>query len=94
MTTKTPREVIADAAHKWFADAYNPEVGRLDSPDVPILAALTAAGFVIVPREPTREMWAASGTAVVVTRERSENHDDMSEAVWSAMIAEAEKVSG
>lgn len=50
-----------------------------------ILAALDAAGLVVVPREPTPEMWAASGTAVIKTGPR--HHDIVSEAVYQAMLA-------
>jgi hypothetical protein len=41
----------------------------------------------VVPVEPTRGMWAAAGTAVVKTRQRTGNHDDMSQAVYTAMLA-------
>ena len=47
--------------------------------------ALHKAGFVLVPREPTREMWAAGGTAVVGYKQRY--HDKVVEDMWSAMIA-------
>lgn len=53
------------------------------------VASAEADGMVLVPREPTRAMWAAGGTAVVNTREKSGNHDHMVEAVWQAMIAAA-----
>lgn len=48
MTTKTPRETITDAL---WGDAV-PSVTRADAEAAKILAALTAAGYVIVPREP------------------------------------------
>jgi hypothetical protein len=48
------------------------------------------AQSLLVPREPTREMWAAAGTAVVRLQERNiGHHDSISDAVWSAMIAAA-----
>lgn len=44
-------------------------------------------GWVLVPREPTREMWAASGDAVNKFGHRLKRHHDMySTAVWSAML--------
>lgn len=45
---------------------------------------------VTVPVEPTREMWAAAGTAVCNLQRRGVGHHDaISEAVWAAMIAAA-----
>jgi hypothetical protein len=52
--------------------------------------ALHAAGFAVVPVEPTREMWAASGNALVNGRVKLKaHHDYLSETVWTAMIAAA-----
>ena len=41
----------------------------------------------LVPVEPTREMWAAGGTAACQTA--NQHHDKVVEAVWSAMLAAA-----
>jgi hypothetical protein len=45
-------------------------------------------GWVLVPKEPTQEMWAASGDAVVALQARGiGHHDKISEAVYRAMIS-------
>lgn len=49
-----------------------------------IIAALSAAGFVVVPREPTEEMLRAS-TMLAPTWD-----DDASRRKWSAMLSAAE----
>lgn len=46
------------------------------------------AGYAIVPKEPTREMWAAGGDAVV--NHPSMHHDRIIGDVWPAMIAAAQ----
>jgi hypothetical protein len=44
--------------------------------------------YVMVPREPTREMWAASGDALVkLVGAGILHHDKLSEAAWTAMLA-------
>jgi hypothetical protein len=51
-------------------------------------SALSAEdGFVRVPREPTREMWAAGGNVIVGYKQR--HHDKVVADVWSAMLAAA-----
>lgn len=50
-----------------------------------LLALLDERGFVMVPKEPVREMWAAGGNAVVGYKER--HHDKVVDAVWSGMLA-------
>lgn len=46
--------------------------------------------WVLVPREPTREMWAAAGTEVCDLQRRGIGHHDLiSEAVYSAMLSAA-----
>lgn len=56
------------------------------------LAALSAAGLVVVPREPTREMWAASANALVNGRVKLRaHHDHISGTVWSAMTAASQE---
>jgi hypothetical protein len=44
----------------------------------------------MVPVEPTREMWAAGGTAALQTAHQ--HHDKIVETVWSAMLAAAPSV--
>jgi hypothetical protein len=44
-------------------------------------------GWVLVPREPTREMWAAMGDALVGYRQR--HHDAVAAALWNAVLAAA-----
>lgn len=46
--------------------------------------------YKLVPLEPTREMWAAAGDAVVALESR--HHDAVSEAVYKAMLAAASEV--
>lgn len=66
--------------------AHVPHFGQADR----ILSALSAAGWVVAPREPTREMWAAAGNALVNGRVKLKaNHDYLSETVWNAMTAAA-----
>ena len=43
--------------------------------------------YKLVPIEPTREMWAAAGDAVVALN--GQHHDSISEAVYKAMLAAA-----
>jgi hypothetical protein len=55
------------------------------------IVALSAAGYAVVPREPTREMWAASGNALANGRVKLKaHHDYLSETVWTAMLAASE----
>ncbi|MGI4811921.1 MAG: hypothetical protein ACRYGG_01060 [Janthinobacterium lividum] len=56
-----------------------------------ILDLLDAVGLCIVPREPTREMWAAGGDAVVGYKQR--HHDKVVEGVWSAMLSTSPAVA-
>jgi hypothetical protein len=44
-------------------------------------------GYVLVPIEPTREMWAAMGDAVVGYKQR--HHDKVTEEIWSAGLKAA-----
>ena len=46
--------------------------------------------YKLVPIEPTREMWAAAGDAVVALN--SKHHDAISEAVYNAMLNAAPTV--
>lgn len=49
-------------------------------------------GWVLVPVEPTREMWAAAGDAVVSAHQHGRrDHDSIAFAVWSGMLAAAPK---
>lgn len=52
-----------------------------------VIACLGHAGFAIVPADPTREMWAAGGDAVVTVGHV--HHDRIVEAVWTDMLAAA-----
>jgi hypothetical protein len=66
-----------------FVDGYlnGRWAGRASHP-----SPLGAEGaWVLVPREPTREMWAAMGNAVVGYKQR--HHDKVSEAVWKGALA-------
>ena len=47
-------------------------------------------GWMMVPREPTREMWAAGGDAVVGYKQR--HHDKVVEQIWSVMLAASPQV--
>jgi 2-keto-4-pentenoate hydratase len=48
------------------------------------------SGYVLVPVEPTRQMWVAAGDAVVSLQTRNiGHHDRISEAVWEAMVQAA-----
>jgi len=46
--------------------------------------------YKLVPLDPTREMWAAAGDAVVALT--SQHHDAISEAVYKAMLDAAPKI--
>ena len=74
------RHVISRALDE-NCDQLHPEQARR------ILSALTDAGFVIVPKEPTREMWAAGGDACVTKVNVS--HDKVVGDVWTAMVKAA-----
>lgn len=53
---------------------------------------IAAAGYAVVPVEPTREMWAASGNALVNGRVKLKaHHDYLSETVWTAMISASQE---
>lgn len=56
------------------------------------IRALNDVGYEVLPREPTREMWAASGNAVVNGKLGRVHHDKVSQAVWDAMLAAAPKL--
>lgn len=100
----TPRDVIAESI-------YSNNVGGTSDPKLlelaegfsiaaanDVLAALSAAGFVIVPREPTAAMLVDAGTMNGYdTDRRTADADHI--AWWDAMLAAAEetpaeKVSG
>lgn len=70
-----------------YAERYQCKCAIVDTPDLRSLLALAAPaeGYVLVPVEPTREMWAAGGDAVVGYKQR--HHDKVVEEIWSAMIA-------
>ena len=54
------------------------------------LAARPEEGWQLVPVEPTRQMWAAAGDAIVALQVRNIGyHDALSEAAWNAMLAAA-----
>jgi hypothetical protein len=73
------------------AHGFDPEYDDGVDADT-ILAALRAAGFAVVPVEPTREMWTASGDALCHGRIKLKaHHDYLSETVWRAMIAAAKE---
>ena len=79
----TRREAIAHALERWAPNAEDHEVDRFED-------VLRAAGFVVVPREPTTEMWAASGTSLCNGRVKIKaHHDYLSETVWTAMLEAA-----
>ena len=54
-----------------------------------VVCELDKAGFVIVPKEPTREMWAAGGDACVT--KVNVHHDKVVGDVWNAMVKAAPK---
>ena len=75
----------SDAKVIEMAKWHNRECARTVLPA--LLAFLEAEGFVIVPAEPTREMWAIGGNAVVGYKQR--HHDQVVGAVWNGMLAAA-----
>lgn len=54
-----------------------------------VLAALSAAGFVVVPREPTEAMVLA-GVGACPPLNESESHVEVADRMWSAMLAALE----
>ena len=44
-------------------------------------------GWQLVPKEPTREMWAAAGNVLV--NSNNQHHDTITRAVWDGMLAAA-----
>ena len=61
------------------------------SPDA---AKMVTGGWQLVPVEPTMEMWAASGDAVVMLNGIGIHHDIVSRVVYDAMLAAAPKLGG
>jgi hypothetical protein len=55
-------------------------------------ADITGAEWVVVPREPTREMWAAMADAIV--GKTTVHHDVVTEAVYRAALASAPSPAG
>lgn len=96
------RDVIAETvrveshyvdAPTTIADAILSALRAMPDPDRLALAReLAGPEWAVVPREPTREMWAASGNALVNGRVKIKaHHDYLSETVWTAMLAASEK---
>ena len=93
--TQTPREVIANIGREsimWSTDRdYEGRRAVVGFDADAFLSALTAADYVLLPREPSRKMWAASGNALLKDgRERRSHHDHISTLVWDAMLTGAE----
>jgi hypothetical protein len=59
----------------------------MTTPPIPAPAEPVEEAFVLVPREPTREMWAAMGNALVGYRQR--HHDKVAADLWPAVLAAA-----
>lgn len=77
-----PTEIIARAMNDRKADAGQ------------VLAALRAAGYVVVPIEPTKEMiqaWCSASLEAVPASKYAANLDDHARADWRAMIGAAPK---
>lgn len=56
------------------------------------LAGIRKGDLVIVPKEPTRLMWAAGGDSIVQSPHRINlHHDEVIKLVWFPMLAEAER---
>lgn len=83
--SKTAREVIAAAGRR--GDRFRHYVGWPTADE--ILAALDAAGFVIVPKEPTEKMLSAPNAAEVIVGPNPGYPIDPDEAkdIYRAMIA-------
>lgn len=78
--------VLAD----WADKARGPLKGTTcDQIASGIEAWLRSAGFVIVPIEPTREMWAAGADATV--GKALVHHDKLVGDVWPAMITASQR---
>jgi hypothetical protein len=88
MSVGVSREAIQDAVTKAFTDNGH-EFWRASewSEDISdaIIAALHAAGFAVVPVEPTMDMLVAGTEAWLVVRAM----EDRAEQIWGAMIAAA-----
>ena len=85
------RDDAVSAATAAYGDGGYGHAHRMNKAIAAYEAALSAAGWLVVPREPTREMWAAAGNALVNGRVKLRaHHDYLSETVWSAMIAAQE----
>lgn len=80
---KTAVEVMAEAIA-----SVNDEFGLSLDQAQAALSALDAAGYAVVPKEPTREMWAASGDAIV--KLGHVHHDAISVACYRAMLSAAQ----
>lgn len=69
-------EDAVSAATAAYGDGGYGHAHRMNKAIAAYLAALSAAGLVVVPREPTREMWAASANALVNGRVKLRAHHD------------------
>lgn len=76
--------------HECERDEKSVEMFR--DPLIAAIRALDAAGYVLLPKEPTREMWAASGTEICNASLGRVHHDKITETVWTAMLAAAPKL--
>lgn len=95
MTEPTDDECVAWFKCRSIGESFNEEDWRAREILLAELARLSKLvaereEWVMVPREPTREMWAAMGDAVVGLQARqNHSHDAMAEAVYQAALAAA-----
>jgi len=90
---KKMREKYAGKDVGWPADQFK----HKESMNLALAAlrAIEGAGYKVVGREPSRQMWAASGDAVCdLQRRHIGNHDKITEAVWQAAFGAAPTVGG
>lgn len=72
------------------ADELEEDALAIERLTAPSATPVAPSGWRMVPVEPTREMWAAAGTAVVRLQQRGGgHHDKFSEDVWAAMLTAA-----
>lgn len=81
----TPRAVVIQAIWNFITGEPATVNARADA----ILAALSAAGFAVVPREPTREMIDAGVNAMAALGYIAANEHEVI-AIYRAMLAIAE----
>ena len=88
--TEPEVEAVARAIQGTTPRCYPVSTAALENMACAAIAVLDGArgdGWQLVPKEPTREMWAAAGNVLV--NSNNQHHDTITRAVWDGMLAAA-----